>query len=88
MVNNFVVDFIRVLVWILIVAIFARVVLTWFPAVGAHNNPIVAVIYQITEPILAPLRRLNLRFGAFDLTPTVALIILIVIDQVVQRQWG
>ena len=81
--DNPIVFFLRLLIWILIVGIFARVVLSWFPAVGAHNNPIVAVIYEITEPVLAPLRRLKLRFGVFDLTPTVALIILIVIDRVV-----
>ena len=71
--------FLRILVWVLIVGVFARVILSWFPVGGDRVNPLIAFIYQITEPILAPIRRLNLRVGIFDLTPTVALFILFAI---------
>ena len=60
---------------ILIIAIFARVILSWFPT-GTSLNPMVAIVYQLTEPILAPLRRIVPRFGIFDFTPTIALFIL------------
>ena len=70
------VNFIKILVWVLIAGIFVRILLSWIPMSGGQLNPIVAIIYQITEPILAPLRRLNLRIGMFDLTPTVAIFIL------------
>ena len=67
--------FVQLFILVLIIAIFARVILTWFPTASRYN-PVVALIYQITEPILAPLRRVIPRIGIFDLSPTVALIIL------------
>jgi len=82
-VKEYFVNFVTVLVWFLIVGIFARILLSWIPMGGAQINPIVAIIYQITEPILAPLRRLNLRIGMFDLTPTIALFILFAILRVI-----
>ena len=72
--------FITLLVWILIVAIFMRVLLSWIPMSGSSQfNPLVAIVYQITEPILAPLRRIIPRLGIFDLTPTIALFVLFAI---------
>ena len=69
--------FITLLVWVLIVAIFIRVLLSWIPMGGSSQfNTMVAIVYQITEPILAPLRRIIPRLGIFDLTPTIALFIL------------
>ena len=68
--------FITLLVWVLIVAIFIRVLLSWIPMGSSQFNPLVAIVYQITEPILAPLRRIIPRLGIFDLTPTIALFIL------------
>ncbi len=72
--------FIKLLVWVLIVGIFIRVILSWIPMGGGSQlNPLVAIVYQITEPILAPLRRIIPRIGIFDLTPTIALFILFAI---------
>lgn len=42
------------------------------------NNP----IFQITEPLLVPLRRILPRFGKVDISPFVAIIILMLIIQV------
>jgi YggT family protein len=43
------------------------------------------VLDQITEPILAPLRRVVPRLGMIDITPLVAIIILQVLAQVVAQ---
>ena len=69
---------IRLFILVLIIAIFARVILTWFPTASRYN-PLVALIYQITEPILAPLRKVIPRLGVFDFTPTIALFVLFAI---------
>ena len=58
-------------------AIFIRVLLSWFPI--DPRNPLVTVLYEITEPILEPLRRVVPRLGMFDLTPMVAIILIQVI---------
>ncbi|MBI4236074.1 MAG: YggT family protein [Chloroflexi bacterium] len=66
--------FILVLANILTFAIFVRAILSWFPISG--TNPLVAVIYQITEPVLAPLRRVVPRIGMIDITPMAAIVLL------------
>ena len=54
-----------------------RIILSW---VGADPyNEIVRVIYAITEPILAPFRRLPLQVGALDFSPILAFIVLAVL---------
>lgn len=75
------VRFVEVFCNILIIAIVARALLSW--VTNDPRNPLVAVLDQITEPILAPLRRVMPRTGMFDLTPLVAVIILIAIQSLV-----
>ena len=83
---DFLIYFISILVYVLIAAIFVRVLLSWIPMGGGSQlNPLVAIVYQITEPILAPLRRIIPRIGIFDLTPTIAIIILWAIANVINR---
>lgn len=66
---------------ILTAAIFFRAILSWFQM--DPRNPLIAVLDQITEPILAPLRRVVPRLGMIDITPLVAIILLQVIAQAV-----
>ncbi|MBI2166400.1 MAG: YggT family protein [Chloroflexi bacterium] len=75
---SFFVQFVDILVGVLYVAILLRVVLSWFPM--GSNNPIAAVVYQITEPVLAPLRRVVPRLGLIDITPMVAILLLTLIQ--------
>jgi YggT family protein len=72
-----------ILTWVLSIAIFARAVLTWFSV--DPSNPLVDILVQITEPILAPIRSIMPRTGFIDLTPMVAIILLNVIGQIVVR---
>ena len=55
----------------------------FLPLVGADTrNPIVRFIYDITEPVLAPLRRFTI-IGMWDFSPLAALIILTIVQSVV-----
>ena len=76
---TFVVYLCRVLIFI----IFIRAILSWF-AISPYN-PIVVFLDRITEPILAPLRRIIPRLGMVDITPMVAIIILIAIMYLTAR---
>ncbi|MFC1935170.1 YggT family protein [Chloroflexota bacterium] len=67
-------------------AIFARVILSWFHT-GA-GNPIVQFIFAVTEPILAPIRRFVPRFGMLDLSPMIALILIVIIQNILLRALG
>jgi len=76
-----VVQVVQILTNLLIAAIVARSLLSWF--VRDPSNPLVILLNQITEPILAPLRSVMPRMGMMDLTPMVAVVILILIQQLV-----
>jgi YggT family protein len=57
----------------------------FLPLVGADPfNPIVRFIYDITEPVLAPLRRFTI-IGMWDFSPLAALIILTIVQSVVSH---
>jgi len=60
--------------WLLNLAILLRVLFTWINP--DPDNVLVRLIYQITEPILAPLRRYIPPVAGLDITPLVALVIL------------
>jgi len=75
------IDFIRFLCEALALIIFIRAILSWFPI--SRHNPIVAFLDYITEPIMIPLRRIIPRIGMIDITPMVAIIILIIIASII-----
>ena len=60
--------------------IFLRAILSWFLR---PYDPIMVFFYRITEPMLAPLRHIIPRVGMIDITPMVAIIILIIIASVI-----
>jgi YggT family protein len=77
-------EIVIVITTVLSIAIFARAILSWFPNIDPRN-PAVEILVQVTEPILAPLRRVMPRMGMMDLTPMVAIILLQVIGSIVAR---
>jgi YggT family protein len=56
--------------WLLNLAILLRVLFSWINP--DPRNGLVHLIYQITEPILGPLRRYVPPFGGLDITPMIA----------------
>lgn len=66
--------FIGLLFQILTFAVFIRVLLSWFRV--DPYNPLVQLLYQITEPVLAPFRRYIPPIGMMDISPIVALLTL------------
>jgi YggT family protein len=67
--------------WLLDLAVLLRVLFSWIRP--DRYNPLVRFIYQVTEPILAPLRRYIPPFGGLDITPIVALLILDLLRRIV-----
>lgn len=68
-------DFIATLLQLMAYLIVARALTSWFP--NARNNPIVQILFQITDPIMQPLQRIIPRVGMFDFTPMVAVLVLL-----------
>lgn len=66
--------FVELLFNILIFAIIGRALLSWFNV--GPGNPIGRVLYEITEPILGPMRRVIPMIGMLDISPIVAILLL------------
>ncbi|HZT08967.1 MAG TPA: YggT family protein [Chloroflexota bacterium] len=78
--------FIDYLFQALTLAIIGRALLSWFQLrPGNPFYPLAVILFQITEPILGPLRRILPPFGMIDLSPLVALLLLQVINSVLQQ---
>ena len=63
-------------------AIVARALLPWFRV--SHYHPVMRFVVQITEPVLAPLRRFIPSAGGLDFSPMVALVILWVVQSLLR----
>jgi YggT family protein len=69
---------------IYIFIVIARALVSWVNP--DPYNPIVRFLYNVTEPVLARMRRiLPLQFGGFDLSPIVLLVLLSVVEQLLLR---
>jgi len=75
----FLFNFIRVLCEALTVAIIFRAILSWFSP--RPTNMLAVISYRLTEPLLAPLRRIIPRAGMIDFTPLAAIILLQLISR-------
>ncbi|AUS96186.1 hypothetical protein CDQ84_04880 [Clostridium thermosuccinogenes] len=69
-------------------AILARVLLSWFPI--SRDNQFIRLLYQITEPILAPVRNLiertsSGRYMMLDFSPIVVFLIIGLIRNILRR---
>jgi len=74
-------NFINILVEVLTIAIFLRAIISWFRL--APDNPLQVILVQVTEPILAPLRRVVPSLGLFDITPWIAMILVQFLGQLI-----
>lgn len=71
---SFFFNFLGILLEGLALIILLRVVISWMSP--GQTNQLTNILYLVTEPILAPLRRILPRFGRLDLSPMAAWIIL------------
>jgi YggT family protein len=69
--------FIYWLGFVLTGAIVVRILFSWF-AMGGGNvgGPVVRLLDDITEPILAPLRRVIPTLGMIDISPIIAILLI------------
>ncbi len=71
---------VNALIELLTFALLVRAFISFLPL--SPHNPFVRLIYQVTEPILAPLRRYIRPVGMMDFTPVVAMLLLEVVRRV------
>ncbi len=75
------VNFVRLLATVIWLLLIARVLLSWVNPTGGGG--LTAFIYQATEPILAPIRRLLPPTGGIDWSPLIAMLLVGVVVRVV-----
>mgnify|MGYP000294847193 CR=1 FL=1 len=68
------------------IMIFIRVIVSWIPV--PRDNRLIILLYQITEPILAPIRSMIQRSAMgknmmFDFSPIVAFLLLALVRYIV-----
>jgi YggT family protein len=75
--------FVQILGFVLWALLVARVVTSWMTPTGGGG--VVAFIYQVTEPILAPIRRVIPATSGIDWSPLVAMLLLGVIVRLLSQ---
>ncbi len=87
---QFIVSIINLVIWVFTLAIFARVILSFVAYFAKPPYPSWLVstdrfVNQVTEPVLAPIRRMLPSFGGLDFSPMVVIIVLILIQNILAR---
>ena len=80
--NDTVAMLFSLVIWALIIAVFARALISWFPI--RQDNEFVRLLDMVTEPLIDPVRRVVPRFGMFDVSSMIVILVLYVMLQVVQ----
>ncbi len=81
--NHQVAQLLNAFLYLLIVAIIVRSLLSWFP--NAQNNQFARVLVQFTEPLLGPVRRLMPRNLMIDFSPMIVILVLYLMINVVNQ---
>ena len=71
----------------LYILLLLRVILSWLPGID-DRHPAVQFVQRATAPVLAPIRRVLPPAGGLDLSPMVAILLLIVTQQIVVSLLG
>ena len=65
-----------IFVSIFLYAVIIRAILSWFAGMNMAQNPLLSILNSITEPLLAPARKLIPPAGMFDLSAMVVILFL------------
>ncbi len=79
--QDFLLNTVNLLFTALIIVIFARVILSWLPQF--QGSTIGRMVYDISEPILRPIRNIIPPAGMLDLSPMIAIIVLTVLQAII-----
>ncbi len=79
----FILQILSLLLQLFELALLARIVLSWFPNVD-RSNPIIQFLFDITEPVLRPIREMLPSSGMFDFSPLIVFLIIQVLMTVLR----
>ncbi len=70
------VELLQLTLWVFIIAIFIRVILSWVSPYAAHQNPVVGLLNNLTDPLMRPARQVIPPMGGLDLSPIAVFVLL------------
>ena len=76
-------DVVCALLIVYILILFGRMIFSWMPPTSGGTATVARLLYDLTEPVLAPLRRVIPPVGMFDLSFTVLVFGLLILWQLV-----
>ena len=79
----FILQILMLLLQLFELALLARIILSWFPNVD-RSNPIIQFLFDITEPVLRPIREMLPPGGMFDFSPLIVFLIIQVLSTVLR----
>jgi YggT family protein len=76
----------HLLIGVYLIVLAVRALSSWFPPPrqGSPLNVVLQIVHDLTEPLLAPLRRVIPPAGMFDLSFTVLFFILLILFQTIR----
>lgn len=77
------ITFINILATVLFFAIFIRALMTWI--MPQDSTGFSRVLTEITEPVIAPIRKVMPSLGGLDFSPWVAMILIQLVSQLLIR---
>ncbi len=80
MIFNLLASLIQIYTFVLLL----RILATWIPNLDPYN-PIVRILFQITDPILEPARKLIPPIGMIDISPIVVFIVLGILQDLLRQ---
>ncbi|MCI0820947.1 MAG: YggT family protein [Chloroflexi bacterium] len=84
---SFIADILLWVIQLLIYAFIGRAIISWLFMAGVRNEFVTRLnqaLGTLTEPLIAPLRRVIPRLGMLDITPLVAIIGLVVLRAIIR----
>ncbi len=84
--NEYFRTFFYILFSALNLAIIGRILMSWVDQTGQMR--VTQILYEITEPILGPLRRIIPQVGMFDFSPMIAILLLNFLQSLVMNSLG
>jgi YggT family protein len=68
----------NIALWAYMLLLIVRIAFSWF-RVNSWSRPVL-LVYALTDPVIEPLRKIKwLRVGMFDFTPTLAILVVILV---------
>jgi YggT family protein len=86
-------ELVKLTIWIYIIALILQALLSWInPGMYQMQNPMAAILHQLTAPIMKPIRNIMPRTGMIDFSPMLAIIglyvLLIIVNGVLRSLLG